>query len=541
MTRVKRAPLAPWGDIMSKLENGLADYSSTTPLFSTAFWVAWITIMYSGDSIVTPAATAYETTAVVFSISTAMLGVALIAAGIFSKRASRVIESKTGMYAMALACAAGTVGVGFEGVLPSALFVACAALTGFATAFIALRGITLYAEVGTKKAAITSCFSLIIGVFMYSFSSMAAAYYGAACVLCIEACLPLLAVFTSFIPLRSEADAIQDDAELRLSPAFWRLVAFIAVIAFSVSSIRGLYPKLMSAEAFSASRFTVALGLLAMAVAIIASVARKPQNYTFGNLFYWLFVASVLLVVPAIATGIDSPIMGVLASIANGLLLLMAWNFLARVSYCSGMSSIRVFGFGFGVAVLGVTVGFIVGDAIAGFDSLASNSILGVAFLIACLLAALVLLRQRDAGSCMMPTHAMLDGLEEDSLESDAPATPAPCEFAENSSHCPVANACPATQSDEFVDENELEPVENAPKRGKFLQKCDAIAEHYGLTARETEVFELLAKHLEAQAIADELFISFNTTRTHIRKIYSKLDVHSRRELTELIDTYELP
>lgn len=38
-------------------------------------------------------------------------------------------------------------------------------------------------------------------------------------------------------------------------------------------------------------------------------------------------------------------------------------------------------------------------------------------------------------------------------------------------------------------------------------------------------------------AIADELFISENTVRTHSKHIYTKLSVHSRQELSELLST----
>jgi LuxR family maltose regulon positive regulatory protein len=48
------------------------------------------------------------------------------------------------------------------------------------------------------------------------------------------------------------------------------------------------------------------------------------------------------------------------------------------------------------------------------------------------------------------------------------------------------------------------------------------------LTARELEVLRLLTTHLSSTEIAKELFISVNTVRSHVRSIYSKLDVHSR-------------
>jgi len=48
------------------------------------------------------------------------------------------------------------------------------------------------------------------------------------------------------------------------------------------------------------------------------------------------------------------------------------------------------------------------------------------------------------------------------------------------------------------------------------------------LTARELEVIELVADGASAPAIAQELVLSNATVRTHLRNIYSKLDVSDR-------------
>jgi len=50
------------------------------------------------------------------------------------------------------------------------------------------------------------------------------------------------------------------------------------------------------------------------------------------------------------------------------------------------------------------------------------------------------------------------------------------------------------------------------------------------LSERELEVLRLLATSLPTAEIANELFITVNTLRTHTKNIYGKLDVHSRRE-----------
>lgn len=50
------------------------------------------------------------------------------------------------------------------------------------------------------------------------------------------------------------------------------------------------------------------------------------------------------------------------------------------------------------------------------------------------------------------------------------------------------------------------------------------------LTRREQELLELLSKGYRYREIADKLFISIETVRTHVRNVYEKLQVNSRTE-----------
>ena len=55
------------------------------------------------------------------------------------------------------------------------------------------------------------------------------------------------------------------------------------------------------------------------------------------------------------------------------------------------------------------------------------------------------------------------------------------------------------------------------------------------LTARESQVLQYLAKGLSYKLVAAELTISVETVRTHIKRIYEKLHVHS---VTEALAKY---
>ena len=50
------------------------------------------------------------------------------------------------------------------------------------------------------------------------------------------------------------------------------------------------------------------------------------------------------------------------------------------------------------------------------------------------------------------------------------------------------------------------------------------------LSVREEEILKLLAQGYLYKEIADQLSISLDTVRTHIRRIYEKLHVRSRTE-----------
>ncbi|MEW5800291.1 MAG: response regulator transcription factor [Bacteroidota bacterium] len=63
-----------------------------------------------------------------------------------------------------------------------------------------------------------------------------------------------------------------------------------------------------------------------------------------------------------------------------------------------------------------------------------------------------------------------------------------------------------------------------------FRQDAPANNEMENLSAREHEILTYLAKGYRYKEIADTLFISVETVRTHLRNIYEKLHVRSRTE-----------
>ena len=63
-----------------------------------------------------------------------------------------------------------------------------------------------------------------------------------------------------------------------------------------------------------------------------------------------------------------------------------------------------------------------------------------------------------------------------------------------------------------------------------FQKAAQPAQPEFSISQREEEILALLAKGRRYKEIADSLAISIDTVRTHVRRIYEKLHVHSRTE-----------
>lgn len=73
------------------------------------------------------------------------------------------------------------------------------------------------------------------------------------------------------------------------------------------------------------------------------------------------------------------------------------------------------------------------------------------------------------------------------------------------------------------------DPVEDA---------CMLIAQERQLTPREATILDHIAHGRNVPAIAEKMFLSKETIRTHVKGLYRALGVHSRQEVIDLIETY---
>lgn len=74
--------------------------------------------------------------------------------------------------------------------------------------------------------------------------------------------------------------------------------------------------------------------------------------------------------------------------------------------------------------------------------------------------------------------------------------------------------------------------VREVPVAGPFVRN-EARLEELGITAREFEILEAMAAGLSNREIAERLFVSENTVKTHAARVFDKLSAKRRTQAVQ--------
>lgn len=80
-----------------------------------------------------------------------------------------------------------------------------------------------------------------------------------------------------------------------------------------------------------------------------------------------------------------------------------------------------------------------------------------------------------------------------------------------------------------YADSQLADP--EVPQEPDIEALCAKAARTYDLTRREEDVLRLLVEGRTAPQVAEELVVSPNTVKTHVRNLYRKLGINRRADL----------
>ena len=242
-------------------------------------------------------------------------------------------------------------------------------------------------------------------------------------------------------------------------------------------------------------------------LAIIRSERVDMQFVLCGTL---LAVGLVLL---EFADGWAATFGSVLDVLAFVLFLVFAMLSLSDDAVERGAAPTHTFARGLAPVALGLCAGMLFGGTIAGMGY---KWVVTAALLPACVNLLREVVRQGP------PRGHLTGGGDADDLGDEGDPSPRP----RDAGH---PEACPTG----YVSSGAPTPPVTIDAPG---DSGGPVVGRYGLSPREEEVLRLLARGWTHQAIADELFVSTGTVKTHVKHIYEKTGAHSRQQLITMME-----
>lgn len=262
----------------------------------------------------------------------------------------------------------------------------------------------------------------------------------------------------------------------------------IATVIFD-GVFMGLAANLFMADPFIAAPIIAGFALVIVAMGIIALVMNRNGAMLEDAMLnsYVVRAAPFVLVLPfteGLATNLC----------AGGLIIMMAMNIymtmmaqMEQVRFCH-ISSICVFGSGMFTLCLGGFFGWSIGCSLRGIDAdLYQRAAVIFILFMALLVANSYVFKRQYPGT------------------------------------------------DEIIIKTQTDMVEPAGV-DRFLLAVQELSKRYGLSPRQSEVFELLARGRNSEYISKKFYVSRSTTKAHINAIYKRMDIHSQQELINLVD-----
>lgn len=492
---------------MEQLLNRFVGNISPAALLVSSFFWSWLDVVIFGPAVFWAAGAEMpmEPMVVSFTTSVVVLGIAAVNA-----RLRQTLVSVRGFAALAFVTGTGGTLLLFAGAVassPSALIAAGVVVGVFEGVGIAVVGAVATCQ-GTTNALIHIAAALpmniviiLLAVFLLPEASIVLiAMLPLLSALCFSVYLARAANRTSLVGVLRPAGSLPR----RPSARPWGVNRTFLLVVLAVTAAFGMV-NAQTIEVTGNGPFDAYSGLVVRAVvsaAVLVGYVRyswRPQSIFSAA----LLMMAVSLIVSAAA---PVPVMQLLFLAGYVCFDLLIWALIVGMNHGSGAPVLRTVCVVQAVDQLGILLGTFIPWGGTPQIVAVANAGLGVVVM---LLVMYLLLRDRgvveNLGGNDYGFAADDEAAEGSGADGQSAQLPLPGELDASSTALPAA--------------------------------LDAIAARYFLSTREVDVLALLVAGRSGPYIADHLCISANTVKTHIRHIYTKLDVHDRQELLDLVHT----
>lgn len=301
---------------------------------------------------------------------------------------------------------------------------------------------------------------------------------------------------------------------------YWRSAFCIGAFALSCGIMRALA---VDTPEVGAMVNMLSMGsMLVVAGALMLTWQLKSLQMNVSQVFRVLFpfVITLFLLMPFLGEVIVAPLAGLLYAIYNCAIILMMIQ-CAQASHDRGINPVFIYGFFAGIVYLLHDVGYLTGMFAGNLSVLGIHPLAAVALFSVYLLAIMYFVGQGGFKQALSPNRVRAERIE---LIPTA-ATPA-------TRHRPSAGSA-ASLADASGDKKPPKDFQD-----RLSKQCALVKKHYKLSDREMEIMELMARGNTVARVAQQLMVSENTVRTHTKRIYTKLDIHKKQEMLDLLNSF---
>ena len=490
----------------SRIKSALASIDKQVPnltYFGLAFWMVWNTIAFSGafwlfdtdNSLRAEELSMYHLIASVVTM--------ILVAAFSNKLKHLVCRNRVTITAAVLATLGTLVVVGLRddfltmmfgtsdiGPIVMYLFNGSSIVTGASTTLLFMRAVPMFSALPPRKALtrFAACYLLSSAVFFV------AAGMGSNVGCVIFVLLPLMSgLLLSLRPPAADEHVVLH-TQGKVKPDFLVFLISIVLISTVLSMMQSYVligtPAVSNISVHAWSQF---MCIIAMLVLILIALFIKDRGKGIIGLYSAVTVIVTIIVMASISFDAKSQLIAAFSATAVPTYNVIVWSMLAYIVYQSQAEALKVLNFGNAALALGTVISAFITIAYHnGYIDSDTMRIVLVVFGFLVLLDVALVFNDKRLHSVIVP-----------------------------------------------IDEKRLEPdvfgaMEDKPR--KWEMNLDGIADKYALTKREREMFLAVAKGKTVQQIADAETLSVYTVRAHIRNMYTKLDVHSKSELQDLIN-----
>ena len=470
-------------------------------------WWAWIWLCYNSIEITRMFPADQQTSYVLQMYLFSTLGIAgsMFTAAFAWKRMTGLIDKRPFVIGFGAFAGLSTILLGFSVVMGAGVFFVLAAVfTGIGTSMLCLKVGRLYGSVSLGDSLTAGALSLLLAALLYFVGVGIPHAWRLFYLAALPVASGLLLSIGSVDPFPS---AVSGTGEGRgkgpVQRLYRKLVAASALVALTAGIGKGISSTLMD-NALFAREGTVTVFCIGMAAVLIAWMVNRGDVVKGARQAYSALMVLGVAMMLGTCFGFDIAYL----SVGKEALWLMFSCFMAYLAFRYDLSPVRVFGIGQGAYFLASTAGWALGAAIAPFyDDGGVRMGVGVALAFLVIIVLVYVFPENDLKR-IMAWSVDGDGGAGRSKRDGAP------QAAEPQTRVGAASG----------------PSVSGP------QNTERAADpQFGLSARELEILDLFAQGRSANWIADHLVISKNTVRSHLRAIYTKLDVHTRQELLDFL------